>query len=60
MPPLSRFALPDIPATARLFSFTPLPWQELSIGLALLSFIVLDLARVWYHRRGALPRSITQ
>jgi Mg2+-importing ATPase len=47
------FALPYIPATARLFSFTPLPLQELAIvvGLALVYLVVLDVIKVWYYRR---------
>ena len=47
------FALPYIPLTARLFSFTPLPFQELAIvfGLALLYLVVLDVVKVQYYRR---------
>ena len=47
------FALPYIPLTARLFSFTPLPLQELAIviGLALVYLVVLDVVKVWYYRR---------
>jgi P-type Mg2+ transporter len=46
------FALPYIPPTARLFSFTPLPLQELAVlvGLALLYLVVLDTIKVWYYR----------
>ncbi len=47
------FALPYIPPTARLFTFTPLPLQELAIvfGLALIYLVVLDVIKVWYYRR---------
>ena len=47
------FALPYIPLTARLFSFTPLPLQELAIvvGLALVYLVILDVIKVWYYRR---------
>ena len=46
-------ALPFLPWTAHLFSFTPLPLQELAIviGLAALYVIVLDMLKVWYYRR---------
>ncbi len=47
------FALPYLPPTARLFTFTPLPLQELAIvfGLALIYLVVLDVIKVWYYRR---------
>jgi hypothetical protein len=47
------FALPYIPLTARLFSFTPLPLQELAIviGLALVYLVVLDVIKVQYYKR---------
>jgi Mg2+-importing ATPase len=47
------FALPYIPPTARLFTFTPLPLQELAIvvGLALVYLVVLDVIKVRYYRR---------
>jgi Mg2+-importing ATPase len=47
------FALPYIPLTARLFSFTPLPWQEVAIvvGLALVYLVVLDVIKVQYYKR---------
>ena len=47
------FALPYIPLTARLFSFTPLPLQELAIvvGLALVYLVVLDVVKVQYYKR---------
>ncbi len=46
------FALPYIPLSAHLFSFTPLPGPELAIvfGLALLYLVVLDVLKVWYYR----------
>jgi P-type Mg2+ transporter len=46
------FALPYIPPTAHLFTFTPLPLQELAIiiGLALVYLVVLDVIKVWYYR----------
>ena len=46
-------ALPYVPLTARLFSFTPLPLQELVIvvGLAVLYVVVLDVIKVRYYRR---------
>jgi Mg2+-importing ATPase len=46
-------ALPYVPLTAHLFSFTPLPLQELAIvvGLAVLYVVVLDAIKVWYYRR---------
>jgi P-type Mg2+ transporter len=46
-------ALPYIPLSARLFSFTPLPLQELAIvvGLAVIYLVVLDVIKVWYYRR---------
>ena len=47
------FALPYIPFTARLFTFTPLPLKELAIvlGLGLLYLVILDVIKVWYYRR---------
>jgi P-type Mg2+ transporter len=47
------FALPYFPPTARLFSFTPLPLQELLIvvGLSLAYLLILDAIKVWYYRR---------
>lgn len=47
------FALPYIPLTSRLFSFTPLPLQELAIvvGLALIYLVVLDVVKVQYYKR---------
>jgi len=47
------FALPYVPPTARLFSFTPLPLQELAIvaGLALVYLVILDVTKVRYYRR---------
>ena len=47
------FALPYIPPTARLFSFTPLPLPDLLIviGLGLLYLVVLDAIKVLYYRR---------
>ena len=47
------FALPYIPLTARLFSFTPLPLQEVAIvvGLALVYLVVLDVVKVQYYKR---------
>jgi sterol desaturase/sphingolipid hydroxylase (fatty acid hydroxylase superfamily) len=49
---LFSLALPYVPITARLFSFTPLPLQELGITLALTVIYVfaLDVVKVWYHR----------
>lgn len=49
---VTSLALPYIPFTAHLFSFTPLPLQELAIviGLAMLYVVVLDLIKVWYYR----------
>ena len=45
--------LPFVPLTAHLFSFTPLPLQELAIvvGLTVLYIGVLDMVKVWYSRR---------
>jgi P-type Mg2+ transporter len=45
-------ALPYIPFSAYLFSFTPLPLQELAIvvGLAVAYVIILDVIKVWYYR----------
>jgi len=50
---LVSFALPYLPPTARLFSFAPLPVQELAIvvGLALAYVVVLDVVKVWFYRR---------
>jgi P-type Mg2+ transporter len=47
------FALPYIPLTAHLFSFTPLPLQEVAIvvGLALVYLVVLDVIKVQYYKR---------
>jgi len=47
------FALPYIPPTAHLFTFTPLPLQELAIvvGLALVYLVILDVIKVLYYRR---------
>ena len=47
------FALPYIPFTARLFTFTPLPLKELAIvlGLGMLYLVILDVIKVWYYRR---------
>jgi P-type Mg2+ transporter len=47
------FALPYIPLTARLFTFTPLPMPELAIvvGLALLYLVILDVIKVRYYKR---------
>jgi hypothetical protein len=38
--------------TARLFSCTPLPWQELAIvgGMALVYLLVLDVIKVQYYK----------
>jgi Mg2+-importing ATPase len=49
---LFSLALPYVPITARLFSFTPLPLQDLGILLALtVSYVfALDAVKVWYHR----------
>ncbi len=49
---LFSLALLYVPNTARLFSFTPLPLQELGILLALTvsSMFALDAVKVWYHR----------
>ena len=49
---LFSLALPYIPIFARLFSFTPLPLQELFIILALVVIyvFVLDVVKVWYYR----------
>ncbi len=49
---LFSLALPYIPIFARLFSFTPLPLQELFIILALVIIyvFVLDVVKVWYYR----------
>jgi Mg2+-importing ATPase len=46
------FALPYLPATARLFSFTPLPLPDLLIvvGLGLLYLVILDVIKVLYYR----------
>jgi len=46
-------ALPYLPFTAHLFSFSPLPLQELAIalGLAIVYVVVLDLVKVWYYRK---------
>ena len=46
------FALPYIPPTARLFSFTPLPLQELGIvvGLGLAYLLILDAIKVLYYK----------
>ncbi len=45
-------SLPYIPLTARLFAFTPLPWQELALvlGLAMVYVVVMDTITVWYYR----------
>ncbi|MGD0318537.1 MAG: cation-transporting P-type ATPase [Nitrososphaerales archaeon] len=50
---VGSFALPYIPFTARMFSFTPLPLQDLAIvvGLALVYLGVLDVIKVRYYRR---------
>jgi magnesium-transporting ATPase (P-type) len=50
---VGSFALPYIPITARLFSFTPLSLQDLAVvlGLALVYLGVLDLIKVRYYRR---------
>jgi len=50
---LVSFALPYLPPTARLFTFAPLPVQELAIvvGLALTYVVVLDVVKVWFYRR---------
>ena len=47
------FTLPYFPPTARLFSFTPLPLQELLIvvGLGLAYLLILDTIKVLYYRR---------
>ena len=47
------FAFPYILLTARLFSFTPLPWQELAIvgGMALVYLMVLDVIKVQYYKQ---------
>lgn len=47
------FALPYVPFTARLFSFTPLPLQDLAVvvGLAVVYLGVLDVIKVRYYRR---------
>ena len=47
------FALPYLPPTAHLFSFTPLPLQELAVvvGLSLVYLVILDAIKVWYYRR---------
>ena len=46
-------ALPYVPLTAHLFSFTPLPLQELAIvvGLAIAYVVVLDVVKVQYYKR---------
>jgi len=58
----ASFALPYVPFTARLFSFTPLPLRDLAIivGLALVYLGVLDLIKVRYYRRADKknPRSL--
>ena len=50
---VGSFALPYIPSTASLFSFTPLSSQDLAIvfGLALVYLGVLDVIKVGYYRR---------
>jgi Mg2+-importing ATPase len=47
------FVLPYLPPTARLFSFTPLPLQDLLIvvGLGLAYLLILDAIKVLYYRR---------
>jgi hypothetical protein len=49
---LFSLALPYVPITARLFSFTPLPLQDLGSLLALTvsSVFALDAVKVWDHR----------
>jgi len=47
------FALPYVPFTARLFSFTPLALRDLAVivGLALVYLGALDVIKVRYYRR---------
>jgi hypothetical protein len=49
---VGSFALPCVPFTARLFSFTALPLQDLAVilGLAVVYLVVLDLVKVRYYR----------